>query len=129
MLKCSLALHQICLKFSSSACGKKIKIVAFVTHTQEIRRILRGIGWPVEIPQFDPPLNYAADDICQLLPNTPDGFPEIEADVHYDAGPDPPYKEDIDPPHYDEVHDCSHWQYNYDPPHGDNYYDPPHWEE
>jgi hypothetical protein len=110
------------------ACGKKIKIVAFVTHTEEIRRILRGIGWPIEVPQFDPSLDYI-DDICQLQPDTSDGFPEIQADVHYGAGPDPPYKEEIDSPHYDEVHDCSHWQYNCDPPHEDNYYDPPHWEE
>ena len=61
--------------------------------------------------------------ICQLIPNTHVGFPDIDADVHYDVGPDPPHKEDIDSqqPHYDEVHDCSHWQYHS--------YDPPHWQE
>lgn len=94
-----------------SGCGKKIKIMTFVTHPEEIRRILRGIGWPTTIPEFDPPPEEHCDDICQLLPNTPDGFAEPEVQVHYDTGPDPPSIVDIDPPHLD---DCSY---------------PPHWEE
>jgi len=32
-------------------CGKEMKIVAFVTHSAEIRRILSGVGWPAEIPE------------------------------------------------------------------------------
>ena len=28
-------------------CGKKIKIITFVTHPEQIRRILRGVGWPM----------------------------------------------------------------------------------
>jgi len=35
-----------------SSCGKKIKIVAFVTHAAEIRRILSGIGWPYSGTRF-----------------------------------------------------------------------------
>jgi hypothetical protein len=102
-----------------SDCGKKIKIVAFVIHTEEIRRILRGIGLPHEVFQFDSPLNHL-DDICQLLPDTSDGFVEISADIFCDTVPDPP--------HYENFDDCSHWQSKSDPPHED-YYDPPYWEE
>lgn len=47
--------------------GKEIKIVAFVTHSVEIRRILSGIGWPTEIPEFDPPYDFPDREICQLL--------------------------------------------------------------
>ena len=35
-----------------SSCGQKIKIMTFVTHPEEIRRILRGIGWPITIPNL-----------------------------------------------------------------------------
>ena len=45
-------------------CGKKIKIIAFVTHTAQIKRILSGIGWPFEVLEFDPP--YELWNICQL---------------------------------------------------------------
>ena len=105
------------------SCGNKIKITSFVTHPEQIRRILKGIGWPVEIPEFDPPYeSYELDiyDICQLVPDTPDGFPVLEEQVHYDVGPDPPYVEDIDPPYSDNICDSSHW---------DDIADPPHWEE
>ncbi len=91
-------------------CGKKIKIITFVTHPEEIRRILRGIGWPITIPEFDPPPEEFIDDICQLLPNTPDGFAEPEVQVHYDTVPDPPFIADIDPPHWDDHSDPPHWQ-------------------
>ncbi|MFI5343993.1 MAG: transposase, partial [Chlamydiales bacterium] len=32
------------------SCGNKITIVAFVTHAEEIRRILKGTIWPVDPP-------------------------------------------------------------------------------
>ncbi len=86
-------------------CGKKIKIITFVTHPEHIRRILRGIGWPITIPEFDPPPEEHCDDICQLNPNTSDGFPEPE---HYDTGPDPPAVADIDSPHWDDDSDPPH---------------------
>jgi len=41
-------------------------------------RILRGAGWPVQFHEFDPPENFSERDICQLIPDTADGFPEIE---------------------------------------------------
>jgi len=86
-----------------SSCGQKIKIMTFVTYPEHIRHILRGIGWPIAIPEFDPPPEEHCDDICQLDPNTPDGFSEPEVHVHYDAGPDPPSIADIDPPHWEET--------------------------
>ncbi len=91
-------------------CGKKIKIITFVTHPEHIRRILRGIGWPTAIPEFDPPPEEHCDDICQLDPNTPNGFPESEVQVHYDAGPDPPFIAEVDPPHWDDISDPPHWE-------------------
>lgn len=95
-----------------SSCGKKIKIVAFVTHAAQIRRILSGIGWPTVAPEFDPyaepePVIY---EVCDLLPGTKDGFPDIEEQVHYDSGPDPPSSEYIDPPHYEYECDPPHWE-------------------
>ncbi len=91
-----------------SSCSKKIKIMTFVTHPEEIRRILRGIGWPITIPEFDPPPEEHCDDICQLLPNTSDGFAEPEVHVHYDTGPDPPSIAEIDPLHSDDYSDPQH---------------------
>lgn len=92
-------------------CGRKIKITAFVTHPEHIRRILMGIGWPTDIPEFDPPYDLAVYDVCHLLPDTVDGFPEPEVEQHYDAdygtGPDPPY---IDAPHCDNICDPPHWE-------------------
>jgi len=83
-------------------CGKEIKITAFVTHSAQIWRILRGIGWPIEIPEFDPPYDFAEFEICQLVSGTEDGFPE-EVEVHNEIGPDPPHFDDcIDPPHWKE---------------------------
>ena len=97
-----------------SDCGSEIKIVFFVVHSAQIRRILSGIPWPTETPEFDPP-NEA---VCQLDHGTADGFPAMENQVHYDAeaqvhddsGPDPPHPEE-----------------SYDRPHED-YCDPPHWD-
>ena len=91
-------------------CGKKIKIMTFVTHPEHIRRILRGINWPIEVPEFDPPYELSTDNICQLVPNTHDGFPEPEAQIHYDAGPDPPPIADIDPPHWKGIPNPPHWE-------------------
>ena len=93
-----------------SSCGKKIKIVAFVTHAAQIRRILSGIGWPTVAPEFDPAYELATMNICQLVPDTHDGFPEIELQVHYDSGPDPPSSEYIDPPHCEYECDPPHWE-------------------
>lgn len=85
-----------------ASCGKKIKIITFVTHPEHIRRILRGIGWPITIPEFDQPTEEHSDDICHLNPTTADGFSEPEVHVHYDAGPDPPSIADIDSPHWED---------------------------
>lgn len=93
-----------------TGCGRKIKITAFVTHPEQIRRILKGIGWPVEIPEFDPPYDLKAYDVCQLVPDTHDGFPVPEVQVHYDAGPDPPFIADVDPPHEGDYSDPPHWE-------------------
>ncbi len=75
-----------------SSCGNKIKIIAFVTHAAQIRLILCGIGWPTDIPEFDPVFESDLNsyDICQLVFGTKDGFPEIEEQLHDDSGPDPP---------------------------------------
>ena len=93
-------------------CGKEIKITAFVTHSAEIRRILRGIGWPTEIPEFAPPYDLDHLEICQLIPGTEDGFYQEEGESCVERGPDPPFIE-------------SHC----DPPHPDDYLDPLHWDE
>ena len=73
-----------------TGCGKKIKITAFITNAAQIHRILRGIGWPVVVPEFDPPYDLVNWDVCDLVPDTHDGFPEPEQQVHCDIGPDPP---------------------------------------
>jgi len=92
-------------------CGKEIKIVAFVTHSAEIRRILNGIGWSTEIPEFDPPVNTLDFEICQLIPGTEDGFYNDTITFQTEGGPDPPFQD------------------YYDPPHPDDYSDPPHCED
>jgi len=92
------------------SCGKKIKIITFVTHPEHIRRILRGIGWPITIPEFDPPPEEHCDDVCQLVPDASDGFPDIVEQVQYDSGPDPPSSEYIDPPHSEYEYDSPHWE-------------------
>ncbi|MBS0638075.1 MAG: hypothetical protein JSS12_11240 [Verrucomicrobia bacterium] len=94
---------------SCTGCGKKIKITTFVTQPEHIRRILRGIGWPIDIPEFDPPYDLAVYDISHLVQDTQDGFPEPEVQMHYEyvSGHDPPY---IDPPHCDNISDPPHWE-------------------
>jgi hypothetical protein len=85
-----------------TGCGKEIKIVAFVTHAAEIRRILSNINWPLKPPEFEPPYDLFSCDICQLVPGTKDGFPETEEQFYCDVGPDPPHWEELcDPPHQD----------------------------
>ena len=91
-----------------TSCGKKITILSFVTHPEEIRRILRGTIWPLDPPEFDPPYELDHWNICQLIPGTKDGFPEDEWQVECATGPDPPWEEACDPPH---------WEDNTDPPH------------
>ena len=77
-------------------CGNKIKIIAFVTHSAEINRILKRIGWQAKIPEFDPPNNFDEFEICQLISGTEDGF--LQED-DYTQGPDPPFIEcNIDSP-------------------------------
>ena len=82
-----------------------------MTHTAEIRRILKKIGWPTEPHDFDPPYNLMNWDFCQLTPETKDGFPEMEIQCHWEAGPDPPSMEGAcDPPHWEEDNrDPPHW--------------------
>lgn len=76
-----------------------------LTPTQ-IWRILNKIGWPTTTPEFDEPQDLNEWDICQLLPDTADGFME-EFDLSHDSddsGPDPPgYEDNIDPPHWEEA--------------------------
>jgi len=77
--------------------------MTFVTHPEHIRRILRGIGWPTIIPEFDPPHELATGSICQLFLDTHDGFPEPADQAYHDTGPDPPHCDDIrDPPHWED---------------------------
>jgi hypothetical protein len=79
-------------------CGKEIKITVFVTHPAEIRRILNRMGWPTEIPEFDPPYDFSAREICQLIPGTEDGFLD-----GCSQGPDPPFIENgCDSPHWED---------------------------
>ncbi|MFI5343988.1 MAG: hypothetical protein ACHQUC_07190 [Chlamydiales bacterium] len=47
------------------SCGKKITIIAFITHAEEIRRILKGTIWPLDPPEFDPTYDLEQWDICQ----------------------------------------------------------------
>ena len=104
-----------------SICGKRIKISGFVTHTAEINRILKGIGWPIKSHDFDPPYDIPNRDICQLTRDTVDGFPAMEVQVQCDIEPDPPARENCsDPPH---------WENNSDPPHVEKSGDPPHWND
>ena len=94
-------------------CGKEIKIIAFVTHSAEIYRILSGIGWPCKTYEFDPPQENTDFDleICQLIPGTEDGFPEDVAKEKFKRGLDPPFIEYcIDPPHWEDERDPPHWE-------------------
>jgi hypothetical protein len=102
-------------------CGKEIKIIAFVTHSTQIWRILKGIGWSTDVPEFDP--EYGVDhDTCQLLPGTKDGFPEGEGlKANAKIGPDPPREDFVEPP-------PPHWDCR-DPPFWEGNSDPPHWED
>ena len=45
-------------------CGKEIKIIAFITHAAEIRRILTSIGWPTEPTEFDEPWGLERNNLC-----------------------------------------------------------------
>ena len=109
-----------------SACGGKIKIIRFVTYPAEILRILRGIGWPLQSHEFDPLDDFPEWTINQLLPDTPDGFPEMksqENEYWWEEKPsirDSRAESDDEPTYW-------HLQENYcDPPHEEVYVDPPH---
>jgi hypothetical protein len=103
-----------------SNCGKEIKIIAFITHSSQIWRILRGIGWPTDIPEFDPEYDLHTYEVCQLIPGTADGFPEIECQVHPEIGPDPPCQDCLDPVYEGVDLDSPYWE---------DHSDPPHWED
>jgi hypothetical protein len=49
-----------------TGCGKNMRITSFVTHREAIWRILRGIGLPSEVPEFDPAYDITDRYICQL---------------------------------------------------------------
>ena len=80
-------------------CGKSIRIISFITHREAIWRILRGIGLGAVVPEFDPVYDITDRDICQLVPGTKDGFPEMDEQFHCDIGPDPPHEGDYCDPH------------------------------
>lgn len=90
-------------------CGKEIKITAFVTHSSQIWRILKGVGWSTDIPEFDLEYENITWDICQLVPGSGDGFPGMESQVHPEIGPDPPWLE-IDPLCDSDNRDPPHWE-------------------
>ena len=72
-------------------------------HTsRKIRRILRGMGLTITIPEFDLPEEEAYDNIYQLLPNTADGFAKPEMQIHYGTDPDPHWDDHSDPPSWEE---------------------------
>jgi hypothetical protein len=71
-----------------SKCGKKIKIIGFVTHQTEINRILRRIGRLFELHEFDPAYHLWSWEFCQLIPGSEDGFPVMEGQPDYWSGPD-----------------------------------------
>jgi len=99
-------------------------------HSAEIRRILSRIGWPTEIPEFDPSYDLADWDLCQLIPGTEDGFAPDETQFQGEGGPDPPFLENhTDPPHWEDDSDPPHWENDTDPPHWEDDSDPPHWED
>lgn len=92
-------------------CGKEIKIVAFVTHSSEIRRVLGRVGWPCEKFEFDPPEDIIDWEICQLIPGTPDGFPVDVPEYCGENGPDPPFMDYyIDSPHWEDDRNPPHWE-------------------
>ena len=105
-----------------SACGKEIKIITFVTHYSAIWSILKGIGWPTDIPKFDSEYELKLEryEICQLVPGTKDGFPEFTSQLHPEIGPDPPWQENFDPPYDGDARDSPHWADYSDPPHGED---------
>jgi len=78
------------------SCGKRMKIIGFVTNPYLIRKILSRQGLPTVPPEFDPPI-IREWNVCQLFPGTTDGFYD-EGRSYYDADfrssvetcPDPP---------------------------------------
>ena len=79
-----------------------------------------GVGWAIQFNEFDPPQDFPEWEICQLIPGTVDGFPELEVQTLRFMHLNPPLNIQegySDPPHWDD---------HSDPPHWDNYSDPPH---
>ena len=110
-----------------STCGGRIKIIGFVTHPAEILRVLRRIGWPLQHHEFDPAENFPEWTLNQLLPDTADGFPEIEnQELEYRREKKPSISDSKAKSNDDSTY--WHLQENHcDPPHGEEVYvDPPH---
>ncbi len=92
-----------------------------MTNTTQIWHILKGIGWPTKLPEFDEPVYETAEwDHCQLIPGTTDGFTEPEALLQHESGPYPPLHDytdhfyegqEIDSPHCEDYSDPSHQDY------------------
>jgi len=94
-----------------TSCGEEMKIRTIVTDKSKIWRILKGIGWPTEAPDFDPPSDFSDREICQLVAGTCDGFPTIEDSCCFESGHDPPEcAEDVDFPHHEDSIDPPHWE-------------------
>ena len=90
-------------------CGKEIKITRIVTNPLEIRFILCKIGWPVGVPEFEPPEDFPEIEISQLIPGTEDGFYEESTDFFIESGSDPPFFDEcVDPPHWEEDSQSPH---------------------
>ena len=92
-----------------ASCGKEIKIITFVTHSSQIWSILKGIGWPTNIPEFDSEYELERYETCQLVPGTKDGFPEIYSPLHLEAGPDPPWQDSFDLPYDSDNRNSPNW--------------------
>ena len=95
-----------------SACGKEIKIISFVTHSAQIWCILKGLGWPTDLPEFDPEHEIITWSICQLVPGSGDGFPDMVSQEYYETVPDPPLQGfiELDSPHWEQSCDPPFWE-------------------
>lgn len=101
-----------------SKCGKKIKIIGFVTHQAEIYRILKRIGHFIELHEFDPAYDLNCLEFSQLISDSVDGFSVMEEQQEYISGSDPPFFENHkDPPHWEETYDSFHQEQEIDSPH------------
>ncbi len=54
--------------------------------------------------------DFAELEICQLIPETEDGFPADIPEFCGEKGPDPPFVDCCaDPPHWEDSRDPPHW--------------------